>query len=82
MKRKDITLIIVVVFVSGAVSLVVSSIFISSPKNQHTKVEVVDPITSDFKQPDKKYFNAQAVDPTQNIHIGDSTNQQPFNGQN
>ena len=82
MKQKDITLIAVVVFVSGVMSLVISTVFISSPKNRHTKVEVVPAITSEFKQPDTRYFNAQAVDPTQSIRIGDNPNTQPFSGQN
>ena len=79
MKQKDIFLIIVIVFFSGIISLLFSSILISSPKNRQTKVEVVDPIASDFQEPDKRYFNAQAIDPTQLIKIGDSNNPQPFN---
>ena len=79
MKQKDIFLIGVVVLVSGIVSLLFSSILISSPKNRQTKVEVVDPIASEFQEPDKRYFNPQAIDPTQLIQIGDSNNPQPFN---
>ena len=82
MKQKDIILIAIVVFVSGIVSIVASSIFISSPKNRHVKVEIIDPISSDFKQLDSRYFNAQSINPTQNIHIGDNPNPQPFNGAN
>lgn len=78
MKQKDIVLIIVVVFISGVLSLVLSSMFITSPKNRQTKVEIVEPISSDFKLPDKKYFNDQSIDPTQLIKIGDSNNAQPF----
>ena len=78
MKQKDIVLIIVVVFISAVFSLVVSSVLISSPKNRQQKVEVVDPITSDFKTPDSKYFNANSIDPTKLIQIGDSNNPQPF----
>ena len=82
MKQKDIILIIVVVFVSGVISIVVSKIFITSPKNRQQQVEVVNPITSDFPQPDPKYFNNNSVDPTKNITIGGTTNSQPFNGGN
>ncbi len=80
MKQKDLPLIIIVVVVSAIFSFVVSNILFASPKDRKTKVEVVSPITSDFNQPDQKYFNAQSVNPTQLIQIGDSNNQQPFNG--
>ena len=82
MKQKDIILIIVVVFSSAVISIVVSKIFISSPKNRSTQVEVVAPINSEFQAPDSRYFNSQSIDPTQNIHIGNNNNTQPFNGSN
>jgi hypothetical protein len=78
MKQKDITLIVVVVAISAIVSLVLSNLLISSPKNRKEKVEVVQKITSDFPTPDKKYFNAQSIDPTKLIQIGDNQNTQPF----
>jgi hypothetical protein len=83
MKQKDWILIIVVVFISGIVSFVLSNYLFASPKNRQEKVEVVEPITADFKIPkaDDKYFNAQAIDPTQIIKIGDNNNNQPFNKQ-
>lgn len=81
MKQKDIVLIIVVIFISGAISLVLSNYLFSSPRSRQEKVEVVEPITSEFDTPEKddKYFNTQAIDPTQIIRIGDNNNQQPFN---
>lgn len=82
MKQKDIVLIIVVVFVSGVFSLILSSLFINSPKNRKTQVEVVDKIDAEFTQPDKTYFNPNSIDPTQNIRIGDDLNPDPFSGQN
>ena len=81
MKQKDIALIIVVVFISGVLSLFLSNILFASPKNRQEKVAVVEPITADFQQPDKKYFNSDAIDPTQIIKIGDNNNNQPFNNQ-
>lgn len=83
MKQKDIALILVVVIVSGAFSLVLSNYLFSSPKNRQEQVEVVEPISADFKTPssDDKYFNPQAINPTQIITVGDSNNQTPFNQQ-
>lgn len=82
MKQKDITLIIVVVFFSAVLSLLFSKLVISTPKNRHQQVEIVDPISDNFPDTDKKYFNEQSVDPTQIIRIGDSTNSQPFSTKN
>lgn len=79
MKQKDITLIIVVAFISGVVSITLSKYFIAPPKNRHQKVEVVEPISSDFLKPDSAYFNKNSVDPTKLITIGDNANPQPFN---
>lgn len=81
MKQKDIALIAVVVVVSGVISIILSNMLISAPKNRQEQVEVVQPITADFKKPDTndKYFNSAAIDPTQIIKIGDNSNPVPFN---
>lgn len=79
MKQKDILLIVVVVIVSGGLSLLISSFLFKTPKMQETQVEVVQPITADFVQPDTRYFNANSIDPTQNITIGSDQNAAPFN---
>lgn len=78
MKQKDIILIIVVVFISGVVSFFVSNMLFASPDDRKTEVEVVTPITADFTEPDQRYFNAQSINPTKLIQIGDQANQQPF----
>lgn len=80
MKKKDIFSIVVVIFISGVISVIISSIFISSPKNRTTKVEVVEKITSDFPLPKDKYFNKDSRNPTQLINIGNNANTNPFNG--
>lgn len=81
MKKHDITLIIVVVFVSSIVSFFASKALFASPKNLKTKVEVVEPITAEFKQPDKRYFNANSLNPTAQIRIGPDKPQDPFQQQ-
>lgn len=81
MKQKDLALILIVVFISAMLSFVASNFFFASPKNRQEKVPTVEPITADFQQPDKKYFNSDSIDPTQIIKIGDSSNNQPFKEQ-
>ncbi len=82
MKQKDIILIVAVVIISGTVSFLLSKVLFSVPKERQTRVEVVQAISPDFPQPDTRYFNGNAVDPTKNITIGDSSNNQPFNSNN
>ena len=79
MKQNDIILIIVCVFVSGALSFVLSNTFISAPKNRQTKVEVIEKLSPDFNKPDPKYFNVNSENPTQLIIIGgENENNTPF----
>jgi hypothetical protein len=82
MKQKDIAVIIIVVFVSGVLSYFVSNAIFASPESLQTEVEVIDPITADFPQPDERYFNPNSINPTQTITIGDGQNQQPFQADN
>jgi len=81
MKQKDIVLIIVIAFVSGVLSLILSKVVFGSPQNRQQTVEVVEPITDEFPTPDTKYFNPQSINPTLPIQIGENNNPSPFNGQ-
>lgn len=80
MKQKDIALIVVIAVVGGVVSLFISNLIFASPKNRQQQVEVVQPITADFPQPDNHYFNSNSIDPTKVLNIGQNTNTNPFNG--
>lgn len=78
MKSKDIAVIIAVAFFAAIVSLLLTqTIFVSKDKKELT-AETVEPINSQFNQPDKTVFNKDAVNPTQLIQIGDSNNSTPF----
>ncbi len=79
MKQKDIILIIVVVFISGIFSLIISQKLFSSTVGKQ-QVEVVQAINPSFPTPSSTYFNSQSVDPTQLIQIGNNNNTNPFNG--
>lgn len=79
MKQKDLILIIVMVFISTVVALVVSRWIFATPQNRQQTAEAVDVISSDFSLPSSKYFNADSVNPTQQIEIGGSSNPNPFN---
>jgi hypothetical protein len=79
-KQKDIAMIIVIAFISGVISLVVSQFLFTPKSNRQQKVEVVPAITASFPSPDNHYFNNSSVDPTQLIQIGNNNNANPFNG--
>ncbi len=82
MKQKDIALIVIIVIVSAVVSLLVSNAIFGSPAERNQKAEVVQAITPDLPQPDSRYFNSQAFDPTQVITIQQNANSAPFNSTN
>lgn len=79
MKQKDIAVIILVVGVAAFVSFFLSRLLFQSGDKREQKAEVVDVITADFNSPSVKYFNENAINPTQLIRISDNNNQNPFN---
>lgn len=76
MKEKDIALILIIVFVSGVFSFFVSNKFISSPEH-NLEAAKVEPITTEFTEPSKAYFNDTSINPTQLIQIENNANQNP-----
>lgn len=78
MKQKDIALILVVIFFSAIVSLVVSKALFTTKQEKLLSAEVVEPVSSEFQEPDKTVFNGEAINPTQIIQIGGDGNQNPF----
>ncbi len=79
MKQKDVALIFVVGFVALLLGIFLSKALFNSEDSKKLKADIVTAISSDFVQPDKKYFNSNAIDPTQIIRIGENANQKPFN---
>jgi hypothetical protein len=80
MKQKDVAVIILVAVIAGVASFFLSRFLFQSGDKHQQKAEVVDVISTEFNQPDTKYFNSNAVNPTQLIRIGDNNNNNPFNG--
>ena len=80
MRQKDLFVILAVVVFSAVLSVLVSKLLFNKPQNRRVEVEVVQPISAEFPQPDSRYFNASSIDPTQSIVIGTSNNPDPFKG--
>lgn len=78
MKQKDVMLIIVLSIFSAVISVIVSNFVIVPKKSFNQKAAVVDPITADFAELNKKYFNKDSIDPTKTIQIGDNSNSKIF----
>lgn len=79
MKQKDIAIIVIAAFIGAVAAYLISNSIFVSPKNRQQQVQVVEPISSSFQQPDNQFFNHSSVDLTQNIAIGQNTNPNPFN---
>ena len=79
MKQKDWALVLVMAFIGAVISVFVSHLLFSSPKNHNQTAEVVDPITASFSTPPTQYFNQNSINPTQNVQFGNGTNPNAFN---
>ena len=78
MKQKDLVLVIAIIGGAALLSFLVFSVVFGKKTNAKMKVEVVEPISSDFKLPSTKYFNKDSLNPTQTITIAPDANQNPF----
>lgn len=80
MKQKDIFIIIVVSIVAAVFSFIIANSLFGGKKAYKLTAPTVEPINSQFASPSEVYFNKDAINPTKDITIGDSTNDKPFNG--
>jgi len=80
MKQKDIAILLVVVFVAAVISFLLSNKFFSSSGDKAIEVEHIDAISAEFKTPNKNYFNAESVNPSALVEIGEG-NPNPFSGE-
>ena len=80
MKSKDLATLILIIGISAIASFYGSNFLFSNKKNLVTKVEVVDPVTSDFNFEDKKYYSEEArpLNPTKDITVSENNNTKPL----
>jgi hypothetical protein len=81
MKQKEIIMLASSLVAAIFISILADKVLFSNSANNDTQVDVVPVISSEFKAPSSKYFNSQAIDPTQIINIGPNNSQTPFNSQ-
>jgi hypothetical protein len=87
MKQKELLIIGMTAFIAAIFSIILSGVLFGSPKKNPIKVPVVTKISSTFPSPQtddsyKVFFNDKALNPTQLIQIGGSSNTQPFQNGN
>ncbi len=83
MKKKDLTLIIMIMIISAALSFALSSVIFGDPETDPIEVESTVRLSDDFNRPDEAYFNEDSINPTQLIRIGDEEgNESPFGSSN
>lgn len=79
MKKKDITLIVIVMIISAALSFALSSYLFGDPEADPIEVETTEVLTDDFELPSSVHFNEDSINPTQLIRIGqDEETTSPF----
>lgn len=85
MKSKDFALLAVFIGLAGLASFFLSNLLFSNQKALTTKVEVVQPITSDFSYENKSYFKVDPANPSKNplnptkdITVTANNNQKPL----
>jgi hypothetical protein len=81
MKKQEKSILVVVAIISGIISFIVSGLLISNDANTSQNSEVVEVITSELQRPDPKYFNANAINPTQDVSPSQEPNSNPFGSQ-
>lgn len=80
MKKTDIAILILIVGISLLTAFLVGQALFGGRVAQPVEVETAESISADVTQPDKAIFNAEAINPSVQIQIGQSSNEQPFGG--
>ncbi len=78
MRKQDIAIIVLIVAISAMAAYFIGRAIIGDPQQQSVQVPTAEPISTNVEQPDARTFNERAINPTVEINIGDSSNQQPF----
>ncbi len=79
MKKSDWAAIILIVALVGIASYFVVGALMPSPSENPQSVPIATEITSDIVEPSKEIFNADAINPTVRITIGNQSDERPFN---
>ena len=70
MKKSDIAMIILIASTSLFVAYFVLSGILGKPGQETAEVQTIAPISNSLVEPDPKVFNAEAINPTVQVVIG------------
>lgn len=73
MKKSDIAMIILIASVSVMVAYFAAKALIGDTANQSVTVKTTEEITTSVEEPDPSIFNANAINPTVQVIIGDAS---------
>jgi hypothetical protein len=77
MKRTDIAMIVLIAAVSAGLAYFVANSVLGSMTEQNVKVKTIDPITSVIESPDPKMFNENAINPSVEVNINNTSTSAP-----
>ncbi|HET7630368.1 MAG TPA: hypothetical protein VFK03_03260 [Candidatus Saccharimonadales bacterium] len=80
MKKSDIAILVLIVGISLLAAFLVGNAIFGGRVAAPVQVETAEPISAKVTPPDKAIFNAEAINPSVKIQIGESSNEQPFGG--
>lgn len=78
MRKNDIAMIILIASISAMFAYFVGRAVIGDPQSKSVTVKTIDAISTEVEKPDQTVFNKNAINPTVEINIGNSSNQEPF----
>lgn len=75
MKKTDIALLVLIASISMLIAYFVGNMLLGGTQDKPVVVKTAEKITTTVQDPDKRVFNAQAINPTVPVTIGkDATN--------
>jgi hypothetical protein len=77
MKRTDSAMIVLIAAVSAGLAYFVANSVLGSMTEQNVKVKTIDPITSVIESPDPKMFNENAINPSVEVNINNTSTSAP-----
>lgn len=76
MKKSDIATIILIASISVLMAYFIAKAVIGDVQNESVQVKTAEPITTEVKEPDPTVFNSDAINPTVEVIIGNSSRSQ------
>ncbi|MEX0934553.1 MAG: hypothetical protein WDZ42_02010 [Candidatus Saccharimonadales bacterium] len=78
LEQKDIIVISLVAVFSFIASFFIASALITTPEDRAEQVLEVSEVSSDFPEVNRRIFNSDAINPTEEITLGEDSVTNPF----